>query len=100
MDEKVPSQSWVKTELHQQTQEAEGLLSLTLPFVCELHMPRRGLEGAITSTSSSQRRGNGLENRQHRLEFKEMSESWSRLPIASKAIQITGDPVLVSVSLP
>lgn len=98
MDEKVPSQSWVKTELHRQTQEAEGLLSLTLPFVCELHMPRRGLEGAITSTSSSQRRGNVLENRQ--LEFKEMSESWSRLPIASKAIQITGDPVLVSVSLP
>ena len=100
MDKKFPAQSWViKTVLHLQTHEAESLLPQTLPLMYELHMHGRGLQGAITSIHSSERRGNGLENRQFREEFKEMSESGSRLPTASKTIQITGDTALIRLSL-
>lgn len=48
----------------------------------------------MTSTSSSERRGNGLENRQFREEFKERHESKSSLPILLKVIEITGDTAL------
>lgn len=100
MDKKLPAQSWVvKTVLHPQTHKAEGLLPQTLPLMYVLHMHGRGLEGAITSIRSSERKGNGLENRHFREEFKEMSESGSSLPTASKTIQVTGDTILVRLSL-